>query len=66
MKDDYKKAKRIGEKAVHKAVSHGRYPYLPALDHLLQSRNLRGEEYVGLQELPLSMIVIGIVTAGGV
>ncbi len=57
MKDDYKRARRIGEKAVHKAVSHGRYPYLPALDHLLQSRNLRGEEYVGLLELPLSMIV---------
>ena len=63
MKDDYRKAKRIGEKAVHKAISLGRYPYLPALDHLLQNRHLRGEEYVGLQELPLSMIV-GTRTSG--
>lgn len=63
MKEDYRKAKRNGEKAVHKAISRGRYPYLPALDYLLQSRHLRGEEYVGLQELPLSMIA-GTRTSG--
>ena len=56
MKDDYRKAKKSGDKAVHKAIARGRYPYLPALDYLLQGRQLRGEEYVGVQELPLSMI----------
>ena len=56
MIDDYRKAKKNGDKAVHRALAHGRYPYLPSLDHLLQGRQLRGEEYVGLQELPLSMI----------
>ena len=63
MIDDYRKAKKNGDKAVHRALAHGRYPYLPSLDHLLQGRQLRGEEYVGLQELPLSMIA-GTRTAG--
>ena len=63
MKEDYRKAKKNGDKAVHKAISQGRYPYLPALDHLLQGRPLRGEEYVGIQELPLAMIA-GTRTAG--
>ena len=63
MKDDYRKAKKSGDKAVHKAIARGRYPYLPALDHLLQGHQLRGEEYVGLQELPLRMIA-GTRTAG--
>ncbi len=63
MTDDYRKAKKNGDKAVHRALAHGRYPYLPSLDHLLQGRQLRGEEYVGLQELPLSMIA-GTRTAG--
>ena len=63
MKDDYLKAKRNGEKAVHKAISRGRYPFLPSLDYLLQTRQLRGEEYVALQELPLSMIA-GTRTSG--
>ena len=63
MKDDYRKAKKSGDKAVHKAILRGRYPYLPALDHILQGRQLRGEEYVGIQELPLTMIA-GTRTAG--
>lgn len=63
MKDDYRKAKKSGDKAIHKATANGTYPFLPALDHLLQGRQLRGEEYVGLQEIPLSMIA-GTRTAG--
>ena len=63
MTDDYRKAKKIGDKAVRRALAHGRYPYLPSLDYLLQGRQLRGEEYAGLQEIPLSMIA-GTRTAG--
>ena len=63
MIEDYRKAKKNGDKAVHKAIAQGRYPYLPALEHLLQGRPLRGEEYVGIQELPLTMIA-GTRTAG--
>ena len=63
MIEDYRNAKKRGDKAVHKAVSRGRYPYLPALDYLLQGRQLRGEEYAGTQEIPLSLI-IGTRTSG--
>lgn len=61
MLDDYLKAKRIGERQVHRAVAQGQYPYPPALDDLVEAG--LSEYPVGLAEVPLEMVA-GTRTAG--
>lgn len=61
--DDYTKARKLGNKEYQKALSEGHYPYLPALDYMLGSRTTMAEEYVGIKEIPLSLVV-GTVTQG--
>lgn len=61
--EHYNKAKKLGEKAYREAVSEGSYPYLPALDYILQGRTMLKEETVGNLEIPISMIV-GTYTRG--
>ena len=61
--EDYIKARKLGTKEYQKAISEGRYPYLPALDHMLESRTTLNEIPVGTIEIPISLIV-GTVTAG--
>jgi hypothetical protein len=36
--EEYIKARKLGTKEYQKALSEGRYPYLPALDHMLEKR----------------------------
>ncbi|MDO4619546.1 MAG: BMP family ABC transporter substrate-binding protein [Lachnospiraceae bacterium] len=54
MIEEYNKARRIGEKQVHKAIAAGGYPYPPALDDLIEPG--LPEYPVGLTEIPMSMI----------
>ena len=57
MKDDYAKARKLAEKAYHRAIQQGHYPYLPALDFILEKEGPLPETTVGLMEIPTSMIV---------
>lgn len=61
--EDYAKAKKAGDKAFRRAVSEGRYPYLPALDQIVPVRHVLREETVGLCEIPTANIS-GTVTKG--
>lgn len=61
--EEYLKAKKLGAKAQQKAISEGRYPYLPALDDMLEKRSLLNEVPVGTREIPLPQVV-GTVTRG--
>ncbi len=57
MLEDYLKAKKDGERAYRKAVLTGRYPYLPALEQMVEGVDKLKEVKVGLKEIPLSMVV---------
>ena len=59
----YSKAKKIGDREVHRALSEGRYPYPAALDDILKDEQAGAEFPVGLIEIPVAMIA-GTKTAG--
>ena len=61
--EEYAKARKLGTKDYQKALSEGKYPYLPALDYMLASRTTMKEENVGLREIPIDFVV-GTVTKG--
>ena len=61
--EDYIKAKKLGSKEYQKAISEGHYPYLPALDNMLENRTTLNEIQIGEMEIPIDFIV-GTVTAG--
>ncbi len=61
--EDYLKARKLGNKEYQKALSEGRYPYLPALDYMLGSRTTMIEESLGTREIPL-YLVVGTETKG--
>lgn len=61
--EEYIKARKQGLKAKQKAVSTGNYPYLPALDDMLEKRSLLKTVSVGTREIPLQQVV-GTVTRG--
>ncbi len=63
MLDDYVKARKRGEKEYRRAVAAGRYPYLPALDDIMEPSRAYQQVSLGINEVPLSMIV-GTKTAG--
>ena len=63
MLDDYYKAKKQGDREWRKAASEGRYPYLPALDDMVENIASLNEVPVGLIEIPIEMIA-GTKTAG--
>lgn len=56
-KEDYVRAKRLGDRARARAIATGSYPYLPALDDFLEQRDILAEVPLGVQEIPLNMIV---------
>ena len=51
---EYDKAKKLGDRQVHRAIASGQYPYLPALDDLLEAGH--AEYPVGLAEIPVRQI----------
>ncbi len=56
MVEDYTKARKLGEKEYHRMVQTGHYPYLPALDYMLDKEGTLPEERVGVMEIPVDMI----------
>ncbi|HCI73910.1 MAG TPA: BMP family ABC transporter substrate-binding protein [Lachnospiraceae bacterium] len=61
--EEYLKAQKSGKAAYRKAIAQGEYPYLPALDEIVDSRSVRTEEPLGLVSIPLDQVV-GTKTAG--
>ncbi len=61
--EEYTKALKSGKAAYRKAVARGEYPYLPALDEMVDNRSVLTEESLGLVSIPLNQIV-GTKTAG--
>ena len=57
MIEDYRKACKRGRREVGDAVAQGRYPYLPALDDILEGSRGAGEVPVGLCEIPMELVV---------
>ena len=56
MADDYAKARKLGEKDYHRAITEGRYPYLHALDYLIREGETAGEEHLGVIEIPTELV----------
>ncbi len=63
LRNEYLKAKKLGEKACKKAEADGEYPYLPALDGLLKDRGRTVEKPLGIQNIPIPL-VFGTLTRG--
>lgn len=63
MQNDYDKAKREGDHAYRRAVLSGRYPYLPALNSMVQEIDRYPVREVGIKEIPMYMIA-GTKTVG--
>lgn len=61
--DDYNKAQKLAKFAYRSAVGKGEYPYLPALDDIIDQKQVRTEESLGLVNIPLDQIV-GTKTVG--
>ncbi len=61
--EEYIKALKSGKAAYRKAIARGEYPYLPALDEIVDNRSVLTEESLGLVSIPLNQIV-GTKTAG--
>ena len=59
----YKDALKMGQKAYRYDITHGRYPYLPALDDFIEQSDIVTELSLGLVEIPLDKVV-GTRTAG--
>lgn len=53
---DYAKAQKLAEKHFRQAVSHGIYPYLPALEDILRENEVEGQLPLGQIEIPISLI----------
>ena len=56
MTEDYNKAYKKGKRAYQNAVLSGKYPFLPALDDILQDEVGLSEMPVGLMEIPIEMV----------
>lgn len=61
--DEYTKAKKTGEKLYRRDVAAGRYPFLPALDEMVDQPRTFTEQRLGLREIPIRLIK-GTVTRG--
>ena len=57
MSEEYLKARKLGEREYRKAVAQGRYPYLPALDDIVEDVSSMQKVNLGHMEIPLAMIV---------
>ena len=57
MQQDYDKAKKSADRAYRKAILAGQYPYLPALNAMVQDIDTLKERDLGVKEIPIDMIV---------
>lgn len=60
---DYVSALRLGRRSYQSALTHGEYPYLPALDDILSYTEMAAPVNLGIMDIPLSKIV-GTKTSG--
>ena len=63
MQEDYREAKKKGQKEYRRQVLSGHSPYPPVLDEILRHVDVLAEVPVGTMEIPLEMVV-GTKTAG--
>ena len=57
MRDHYRRARALGEKQFHRALTEGHYPYLQSLDHMMRQDSIAGEQALGVLEVPLALVV---------
>ena len=55
--EDYRKALRLGQKEFRSSVLKGTYPYLQALDEILEHTAVEYTEPLGVVNIPLASIV---------
>ncbi len=55
--DEYGKARKMAEKAIHMAVVSGQYPYIHALDEYLTKNSGMSSKQIGTIDIPLEMVV---------
>ncbi len=56
MIEDYRKARKLGQRQVQRDVASGRYPYPVALSDILKDRGYQGEVPLGVREIDLALI----------
>ena len=61
--DDYKKARKLAQRQSRRASARGESPYPKVLDTILDGQETAGNQYLGMMEIPLSL-VIGTKEAG--
>jgi len=61
--DDYKKARKLAQRQSRRASAKGESPYPKVLDTILDGQETAGNQYLGMMEIPLSL-VIGTKEAG--
>lgn len=54
--EEYKKARKLAQRAFKKAVSQGISPYPEVLDEVLEGKETSGERPLGIMEIPLDLI----------
>lgn len=65
MIEDYSKARKAGRRQVRDDVTHGRYPYLPALDEIVGEAAVTRAVTVGTINIPASLIAGTVTRARG-
>ena len=60
---DYVKARNLGLQVYRQEINRGHYPYLPALDYMLATRETLKTEAIGVCEIPIYLIC-GTLTKG--
>lgn len=54
---EYAEALKLGKKEQRNCIAHGRFPYLPVLDEILDAQDIRTEQNLGLVNIPLDHVV---------
>lgn len=57
MMEEYEKALKAAKKNYQKCIAKGKYPYLPVLDDIVESKDMAHEESIGLVWIPAHLIV---------
>lgn len=57
LREDYRKAHKMGTAQYKKSISRGEDPYPIVLDEMLENEKTQGESKLGVQEIPVGLIV---------
>ena len=55
--EEYNRAQRLGVRDYREKTAAGKYPYLPALDELLEKADTESQIPLGTIEIPLDYVV---------